>query len=65
VEYVSVNDDVTGSNSRVASIGLALAKTFVELHGGKVEAKSEGLGQGSEFLVRLPVAAEPFRPHSL
>lgn len=38
-------------------IGLSLVKEFVELHGGKVEAHSLGLRQGSEFLVRLPVAA--------
>jgi len=37
-------------------IGLSLVKEFVELHGGRVEAHSMGLGQGSEFLVRLPVA---------
>ena len=35
-------------------IGLTLVKSVVELHGGSVEAYSAGLGQGSEFLVRLP-----------
>src|SRR4029078_4228491 len=34
--------------------GLALAKGLVELHGGAIEARSPGLGKGSEFLVRLP-----------
>ena len=35
-------------------VGLALTRTLVELHGGIVEAKSEGLGKGSEFIVRIP-----------
>jgi PAS domain S-box-containing protein len=37
-------------------IGLSLVKEFVELHRGRVEVRSLGPGQGSEFLVRLPVA---------
>ncbi len=36
-------------------IGLALVKNIVELHGGKVEASSAGPGQGSQFVVRLPL----------
>jgi signal transduction histidine kinase len=41
-------------------IGLSLVKGFVEMHGGQVEAHSDGLGKGSEFVVRLPLApAEP------
>jgi CheY-like chemotaxis protein len=35
-------------------IGLALAKGLVKLHGGDIEARSDGLGKGSEFTVRLP-----------
>jgi len=38
-------------------LGLTLAKNFIELHGGKIEAKSAGLGKGSEFIVRLPLAS--------
>ena len=37
-------------------VGLTLARRLVELHGGTLEARSEGLGTGSEFIVRLPVS---------
>jgi len=38
-------------------IGLSLVKEFVVLHGGRVEARSDGPGKGSEFIVRLPLSA--------
>jgi signal transduction histidine kinase len=38
-------------------IGLTLVRTLVEMHGGRVEARSEGVGKGSEFVVRLPLLA--------
>jgi CheY-like chemotaxis protein len=37
-------------------IGLTLARSLVELHGGTIEARSAGLGTGSEFVVRFPAA---------
>ena len=40
-------------------IGLALVKNIVELHGGSVQARSEGRGLGSEFVVRLPLRSAP------
>ena len=36
-------------------IGLTLVRALVQMHGGTVEALSDGLGHGSEFVVRLPV----------
>jgi signal transduction histidine kinase len=39
-------------------IGLALTKRLAEMQGGKVEARSDGIGRGSEFLVRLPIASK-------
>ena len=41
-------------------IGLFLVKRIVEMHGGSVEAHSDGPGQGSEFVVRIPVLQETF-----
>ena len=38
-------------------IGLALVRALVELHGGSVAAFSDGIGQGSEFIIRLPLAS--------
>lgn len=40
-------------------LGLALVKGLVELHGGRVEAESGGLGQGSEIRLFLPIEAAP------
>jgi signal transduction histidine kinase/ActR/RegA family two-component response regulator len=42
-------------------VRLSLVKGLVELHGGRVEARSDGPGKGSEFIVRLPIADGPAR----
>jgi CheY-like chemotaxis protein len=40
-------------------IGLALASNLVEMHDGRLQAASAGLGQGCEFTIKLPVVLEP------
>jgi CheY-like chemotaxis protein len=45
-------------------IGLALVRNLVELHEGSVQAKSDGVGKGSEFVVQLPMANEEQRADS-
>jgi CheY-like chemotaxis protein len=40
-------------------VGLSLARSIAELHGGILTAHSEGLGKGSQFVLRLPAAAPP------
>ncbi|MEW6373857.1 MAG: ATP-binding protein [Pseudomonadota bacterium] len=43
-------------------LGLAIVKNLVELHGGTVHAASAGVGQGAQFVVRLPLPACPDQP---
>jgi signal transduction histidine kinase len=47
-------------NSRGLGLGLAIVHRLVVLHGGTVTAQSAGLGRGSEFRIRLPLA--PYQP---
>jgi signal transduction histidine kinase len=39
-------------------LGLTIVRSLVQLHGGTVEARSDGVGRGSEFVLRLPVATD-------
>jgi PAS domain S-box-containing protein len=55
-EMFSQIEGVTGRSDGGLGIGLALVKGLTELHGGTVEAHSGGLGQGSEFIVCLPLS---------
>ena len=55
-----------GGTNRVhggLGLGLAIVKHIVELHGGGIQALSEGIGRGSTFVIRLPIA--PFRNRNL
>jgi signal transduction histidine kinase/ActR/RegA family two-component response regulator len=55
---------VQGSNERRRcglQTALALAKGLVDLHGGRLEARSEGPGGGNEFVLRMPLAQEADR----
>ena len=55
-EMFSQVQGVAGRSDGGLGIGLALVKGLTELHGGTIEARSGGLGHGSEFIVRLPLA---------
>jgi PAS domain S-box-containing protein len=48
-------DNPLRQNQDGLGIGLSLVQSLVTMHGGTVEARSDGLGQGSEFVVRLPI----------
>jgi signal transduction histidine kinase/CheY-like chemotaxis protein len=43
-------------------LGLAIVKNLVELHGGTVQAHSDGTGKGAQFVIRLPEAKRPAMP---
>ena len=55
--FMQADVSMERSNSGLG-IGLALVQDLVKMHGGTVEAQSAGLGHGSEFVVRLPIAVE-------
>lgn len=63
--FTQVDASVTRSQGGLG-IGLTIVKRLVEMHGGQIEARSEGEGRGSEFVVRLPLSEpagdEPPRP---
>jgi signal transduction histidine kinase len=47
---------VDGEGAEGLGIGLSVVREIVELHHGTIEARSEGAGRGSEFVVTLPAA---------
>jgi signal transduction histidine kinase len=48
-------DRARTQSSDESGLGLAIAKSIVELHGGSISAASTGLGKGSQFSIRLPI----------
>jgi PAS domain S-box-containing protein len=57
-------DRSRGQSRGGLGIGLTLAQSLARMHGGRVEAHSDGLGKGSEFLVRLPILEIGAAPES-
>jgi signal transduction histidine kinase len=58
-------DDATAHRSQSGlGIGLALARHLIEMHGGSIDAHSDGLGRGSTFTLRMPVAHAAATAHA-
>lgn len=55
--FVQIDQSLERTHSGLG-IGLTLARRLVELHGGTITAQSDGIGSGSEFIVRLPIALD-------
>lgn len=52
----------TDSSEKSLGLGLSIVRQYVELHGGSVQARSEGPGRGSQFIVRLPLTTKNEAP---
>ena len=55
-EHFRQHDSKTTRAHGGLGIGLSIAKHLIDLHGGSIEARSEGTGRGASFIVRLPVS---------
>jgi CheY-like chemotaxis protein len=58
--FVQIDRSVGQSHGGLG-IGLSLANRLVQMHGGTISAYSAGIGEGSEFVVRLPAAMVTYR----
>ena len=54
--FEELQQEEKGARAGGLGLGLYIAKTIVKLHGGTIEAHSEGAGRGATFVIRLPVA---------
>jgi CheY-like chemotaxis protein len=61
--FTAVNRNLQRSQGGLG-IGLSIVKKLVEMHGGLVEATSDGDGMGSQFVVRLPVVLSVVQPQA-
>jgi len=57
-ELFAQAENAIGRSQGGMGIGLALVKNLVELHGGTVEARSDGVGKGCEITILLPISSE-------
>jgi two-component system CheB/CheR fusion protein len=56
---------MVGDKAGGLGIGLSVVKDLTKLHAGSVQVRSDGIGKGSEFVVRLPLAGpDKGRPDS-
>ncbi|MBC5785656.1 PAS domain S-box protein [Ramlibacter sp. USB13] len=56
--FMQTDSSTSAGSDSGLGIGLTLARSLTEMHGGSLEAESPGLGQGSTFTVRLPAATQ-------
>jgi PAS domain S-box-containing protein len=60
--FVQAEAGMSAGTESGLGIGLTLARSLAEMHGGTIQASSPGLGQGSTFTVRLPMAKQASMP---
>ncbi|MEQ9236205.1 response regulator [Coleofasciculus sp. E2-BRE-01] len=63
-DYFRQENSTTTRSVGGLGLGLAIVRHLIELHGGRVEAESEGIGQGATFTVTLPLMSDsPINTH--